>query len=258
MTHPYFLDAGRPRVFAHRGLASAPSQDPTIWENTAAAFAAAHAAGATYIETDCQVTADGDVVLFHDDTLLRVAGDPRAIADVRTSELTALFEDHGGILTVAEALDAFPESRFNIDVKVPAAAEPIGALIAPHAHRVLLTSFSDGNRAAALASAMRAGAGIPPATSGGTKVIATLRALSALRLSPARALRGVDAVQIPERHNGVRLFTPTFLRAAHAHGVEVHVWTINDPEDMTRLIAAGADGIVTDRADLALATLKST
>lgn len=256
MTHPYFSAAPTPRVFAHRGL-TASADGSTIWENSAAAFAAADAVGAGYVETDCQVTADGDVVLFHDDTLERLTGDPRRVSEVRTFELAAMFADHGGLLTAAEALDAFPAMRFNIDVKTYAAAEPIGAVIAPHAERVLLTSFSDHNRLAAVDSVLRAGARIRPATSGGTQVIAKLRVLSALYLSPARALRDVDAVQIPERHRGVRVFTPGLVSAAHRHGVEVHVWTINDPSDMQRIIGAGADGIVTDRADLALRALNS-
>ena len=226
-----------------------------MWENTAAAFAAAHAAGAEYIETDCQITADGDVVLFHDETLARLADDPRPVASVRTRELENLFAEHGGLLTVADALDAFPGVRFNIDVKTPAAAGPLGPVLAPHAHRVLVTSFSDRNRMSALEATERAGAEIRPAMSGGRSVIARLRALAAVRLSPARTLRDVDAVQIPESHRGIRLFTPSLLRAAQRHGIEVHVWTINDPDDMSRLVAAGADGIVTDRADIALQLL---
>lgn len=253
MTHPFFAGTRHPRVFAHRGLV--PAGDPSLWENTAGAFAAAHAAGAEYIETDCQVTADGDVVLFHDDTIERLTGDPRAIADIRTRELSRLFADHGGLMSVADALDAFPESRFNIDVKTAAATEPIGPILAQHTHRVLVTSFSDARRRAALDSIRRAGASMPPATSGGRTTILALRTLSALHLSPARVLRGVDAVQIPERHAGFRLLTPQLLRAAHAHGVEVHVWTINEATDMLRLIAEGADGVVTDRADLALKTI---
>ncbi|WP_305728271.1 glycerophosphodiester phosphodiesterase family protein, partial [Microbacterium sp. AR7-10] len=82
-----------------------------------------------------------------------------------------------------------------------------------------------------------------------------LRALSAARLSPARALRDIDAVQIPESHRGIRLFTPALLRAARRSGAEVHVWTVNDPDEMTRLVAGGADGIVTDRADVAVRVL---
>lgn len=250
MTHPFFSGTRHPRVFAHRGLV--PGGGTSLWENTAGAFAAAQAAGAEYIETDCQVTADGDVVLFHDDSIERLTGDPRLVSSMRTRELEGLFADHGGLLTVADALDVFPESRFNIDVKTAAAVEPIGAVLAPHTHRVLVTSFSDDNRRAALDSIRRAGAAAPPATSGGSRTILALRALSAAHLSPARVLRDIDAVQIPERHAGIRILTPRLLRAAHAHGVEVHVWTVNEPDVMQRLVTDGVDGIVTDRADLAL------
>ncbi|MBT2475887.1 glycerophosphodiester phosphodiesterase [Microbacterium sp. ISL-103] len=255
MTHPYFEKARHPRVLAHRGLITAAGEDSGVWENSAAAFAAAHAAGAEYIETDCQVTADGDVVLFHDSTLQRLVGDPRSVSDVRTRELAAIFADHGGLLTVAEALASFPTARFNIDVKTLDAAEPLGPILVDHAQRVLVTSFSDANRRATIAATLRAGAAVRPATSGGSRTIAALRALSSLRLSPARVLRDVDALQIPERHGVVKVLTPALIRAAHAHGVEVHVWTVNDPDDMRRLIASGVDGVVSDRADLALAAL---
>lgn len=255
MTHPFFAGSRNPRVFAHRGLIPADGRPETVWENTAASFAAAHAAGAEYIETDCRVTADGDVVLVHDETLQRIAGDPRPVRSVRTRELERLFAAHGGLLTVAAALDAFPDTRFNIDVKTAEASVPLGTVVASHAHRVLVTSFSDRHRITALRATMQAGAEITPATSGGRSVIAQLRALSAARLSPARVLRDVDAVQIPESHAGIRLFTPSLLRAARRHGVEVHVWTVNDPADMTRLVADGADGIVTDRADVAVRAL---
>lgn len=255
MTHPYFTKTRHPRVLAHRGLVTGAGEDSGVWENSAAAFAAAHAAGAEYVETDCQVTADGDVVLFHDATLERLVGDPRAVREVRTRELRAVFADHGGLLTVAEALSSFPDVRFNIDVKTSAAVEPLGPILAEHTHRVLVTSFSDANRRATLASVLRAGAEIRPATSGGSRTIAALRALSALRLSPVRVLREVDALQIPERYGALRVLTPALLRAAHRHGAEVHVWTVNDPETMRRLVEVGVDGIVSDRADVALKTL---
>lgn len=255
MTHPYFTGAGHPRVLAHRGLIPETVEDSPLWENTAGSFAAAHAIGVEYIETDCRLSADGDVVLIHDETLERLCGDPRPVSAVRTAELAEIFSEHGGLLTVADALDAFPDVRFNIDVKTLAAAEPIGPLVAEHAHRVLVTSFSDATRRVAVASAMRAGAAIRPATSGGRSTVLVLRALSGMRLSPSRALRDIDAVQVPERHSGVRVVTPGFVRAAHRYGVEVHVWTINEPHDMRRLWEAGVDGIVTDRADLALKTV---
>lgn len=255
MTHPYFEKAAHPRVLAHRGLITAAGGDSGVWENSAAAFAAAHAAGAEYIETDCRMTADGDVVLFHDATLQRLVGDPRPVRDVRTRELARIFADHGGLLTVAEALAAFPTTRFNIDVKTTEAAEPLGPILADHTHRVLVTSFSDADRRATIASVLRAGAALRPATSGGSRTIAAVRVLSAVRLSPGRALRDIDVLQIPERHRGVKVLTLSLVRAAHRRGVEVHVWTVNDAGSMRRLVEAGVDGIVTDRADVALATV---
>lgn len=263
MTHPYFLKARHPRVLAHRGLLTATGEGSTVgaspsnavWENTAAAFAAAHAAGAEYIETDCRVTADGDVVLFHDETLTRLLSDDRSIAQVRTAELAELLAPHGGLLTVGEMLEMFPETRFNIDVKTDAATTPLGALIAPHAHRVLLTSFSDARRRRAVDAVLAAGAEMPPATSAGRTSMMMVRLLSALRLPCARALRGIDALQVPEQYGPIRVLTRSLLRAAHRHGVEVHVWTVNDSEDMRRLIGQGVDAVVTDRADVALRAL---
>lgn len=258
MTHPYFGKARHPRVLAHRGLVTAAGEDSGVWDNTAAAFAAAHATGAEYIETDCRVTADGDAVLFHDETLARLTGDPRRVEEVGTAELARLFADHGGLLTVADALDSFPATRFNIDVKTAAAVDPLGPILADHTHRVLVTSFSDARRRATIAAVLRAGASMRPASSGGSSTIAALRGFSLVRFSPARLLRNIDALQIPERHGRLRVLTPALLRSAHRHGVEVHVWTINDPEDMRRLVGLGVDGIVSDRADLAMKAFEAS
>lgn len=254
MTHPYFTKTRHPRVFAHRGLPTT-GEDSSVWENTAAAFAAAHAVGVEYIETDCRVTADGDVVLFHDDTLKRLLQDDRRVDEVRTAELADLLAPRGGLLTVDEMLETFPETRFNIDVKSDAAAPLLGRAIAPHAHRVLLTGFSDARRRRAIEAVLDAGAKVVPAASAGQTSMIQMRLLSALHLSPARVLRDLDALQIPERYGAVRVLTPALLRAAHRHDVEVHVWTINQPDDMRRLMDAGVDGVVTDRADLALRAL---
>ena len=193
-------------------------------------------------------------MLFHDDDLSRVTGDPRRVADVTATELEALMAARGGLITLAQALDAFPTVRFNLDVKANDAAAPVGRIVAPHAHRVLLTSFSDERRRAALAAAANAGRGIRPATSAGSTTIA--RVLTALSVRSSRlvgrALTGIDALQVPERQGRLRIVTPRLIDAAHRHDVEVHVWTVNDPADMRRLVAMGVDGIVTDRADLAL------
>ncbi len=258
--HPWFRGVRKPRVLAHRGFvpgrkadgAGAGADHAEIVENTLAAFAAAHAAGAPYVESDCHLTADGVVVLFHDDDLTRISGDPRKVADVTHADLARIMEDRGGLMTAAEALEAFPDLRFNLDVKAAAAALPLGRIVAPHADRVLLTSFSDRRRREALEAARTAGGF--PATSAGQATVA--RALVASRLGRAalsRAVAGIDALQVPERVGVLRVVTRRFVRAVHAVGVEVHVWTVNDADAMRRLLDLGVDGLVTDRADVAIA-----
>lgn len=256
MSHPWFAAAGRPRILAHRGLVTERMAEDGVVENSFAAVAQAHAAGARYIESDCHVTRDGCVVLFHDDNLQRVTGDPRPIAEVDERELARLMGPRGGLVTLAQALEAFPTARFNLDVKAAGAAVPVGREVAEHGARVLLTSFSDERRLAALTAARRAGRGLPPATSAGTATIAKLLAAVAVgsKRGARRLLESVDAVQIPERRGWLRVLTPGLLRAAHDADVEVHVWTVNDPVDMRRLVSLGVDGIVTDRTDVALET----
>lgn len=255
--HPWFAGADTPRVLAHRGLVTAEAAAHGIAENSFAAVAAAHAAGALFVESDCHLTSDGTVVLFHDDDLSRVTGDPRPITEVTVTELSDLMAERGGLITLEQALESFPLTRFNLDVKAAGAAEAIGRIVAPHADRVLLASFSDARRRAALDAAGREGDGIRPATSAGTATLArVLRAvvLRSRRLA-ARALADVDALQIPERQSGIRVLSPRLVEYAHASGVEVHVWTVNAPDDMRRLVSLGVDGIVTDHADVALAAL---
>lgn len=239
-------------MLAHRGLVTPDAAAEGMTENSFAAVAAAHAAGVGYVESDCHVTSDGVVVLFHDSDLRRVTGDPRTLATVSATELEDLMGDRGGLITLAQALETFPTLRFNIDVKADAAAAPAGEIIGPHADRVLLTSFSDRRRRTALAAAVDAGGF--PATSAGSRTTAALVAAVAAGARPAvrRLLRGVDALQLPERRGAVKVVTPRLLSAAHRQGVEVHVWTVNDPADMRRLLALGVDGLVTDRADVAL------
>lgn len=253
--HPWFTASATPRVLAHRGLVTAQAAAEGMAENSFAAVAAAHAAGVAYVESDCHLTADGTVVLFHDADLSRVTGDPRALSEVTAAELEDLMGDRGGLITLAQALDAFGSLRFNIDVKADAAAVPAGEIVAEHADRVLLTSFSDRRRRTALAAA--AAAGGTPATSAGSRTIAAVAAAVAAGVRPAarRLLRDIDALQVPERRGRVRVLTPRLLEVAHEAGVEVHVWTVNDADDMHRLTGAGVDGIVTDRADVAMAAI---
>lgn len=236
-------------MLAHRGLV--PHDAEGIVENSLAALAAAQAAGVPYVESDCHITVDGVVVLFHDDDLSRVTGDPRPIRDVPVRELEELMSTRGGLVTLAQAFDAFPTLRFNLDVKAEDAADPVGREVARHSERVLLTSFSDARRRRALAAAAQEGG--DAATSAGTSTTARVVAAVASRSARLvrRALAGVDALQVPERRGRVRIVTPRLIDAVHRAGAEVHVWTVNDPDDMRRLLDLGVDGLVTDRADVA-------
>jgi glycerophosphoryl diester phosphodiesterase len=113
---------------------------------------------------------------------------------------------------------------------------------------VLLTSFSEARR-------LRLAALVPDAvTSAGRGGVIRSR-LTAFRASPARVaqnLRGAAALQIPERVGSARLVTARFIESIRSAGAEVHVWTVNEPADMRRLLDLGVDGLVTDRADLAI------
>ncbi|MGR0219115.1 glycerophosphodiester phosphodiesterase [Agromyces sp. ZXT2-6] len=233
-------------MLAHRGLAL---DSP---ENTMLAFEHAVRAGVEYLETDVHVSADGEAVLAHDPTLRRVAvGRGERVADLRLADLRTVDLGAGqGFATLGELLHAFPSTRFNIDVKTDAGVEPTVDAVrrADGADRVLLTAFSDARR-------RRLAAMVPGvATSAGRASVLRARAASVTRSAPLlrRAVAGAHALQIPERVGRIRLLSPALVDSAHAAGLEVHVWTVNDEADMRRLLALGVDGIVTDRADVAL------
>lgn len=238
-----------PRVLAHRGFArEAP-------ENTLLAFSQAIALGVTHIETDVHASRDGVAVISHDPELSRLAGRDGTVSGLTMAELREIDLGHGqSFAGLAEALDAFPEARFNIDVKSPDAVVPTVDAIrsAGATARVLVTSFSERRRLATVKE-------LPGvASSASAAVFAGALVAGKLGLSPAvRAfLRTVDAVQIPERAAGMATITPRQLRMLHGAGVEVHVWTVNDVATMERLLDLGVDGLVTDRADLAMEVVK--
>lgn len=239
-----YLDHAGPVPLAHRGF----SLDGL--ENTMAAFEAAVRLGYRYVETDVHATADGVLVAFHDETLDRVTDGRGRVAELPWSVVaTARIGGVEPVPTLAEVLGSWPDLRVNIDVKADAAVGPtIEVVERTRAHaRVLLTSFSDARRRSLLRGLSR-----PVATSGGTRTVAAFLAAVAARSTgaQARALGGVDALQVPERQGRVPVVTPRTVAAAHAHGVAVHVWTVDDPADMHRLLDLGVDGLVTDRADL--------
>lgn len=228
--HP-FLDWPGPLAFAHRGGASdAP-------ENTLPAFQAAIDLGYRYLETDVRVTADGVVVAFHDDDLVRTCHRPGKISELPWSEVrTAMVDGKAPIPSLEELLEALPEARVNIDCKVDDAVEALIASVKRMncIDRVCLASFSDKRL-------RRMRAALPDAcTSLGPQSLALLR-FGLMRHAPAQA------AQVPVKEWFLTVTSPKFVERAHAHDTQVHVWTIDEPDEMNRLLDLGVDGLMTDR-----------
>ena len=237
---------------AHRGFSLAGL------ENSLAAFRTAVELGFSHLETDVHTTSDGELLLFHDRTLDRVTDGHRRIRDLTADEVRRV--GIGGtepVPTFDELVAAFPGVRFNLDVKDWHSVPSVVAAIERHQihDRVLIASFSDRRRRAVLKQLSRR-----TASSAGTLCNALFLVLGPLlsvhglgypvRAVLQRALRDVDALQVPVRYRAVPVVTPGFVRRAHELGLYVHVWTINDPAEMHRLFDLGVDGIVSDRADL--------
>jgi glycerophosphoryl diester phosphodiesterase len=237
-----YLDAPTPLAFAHRGGAADGD------ENTVAAFGRAVKLGYRYLETDTHATADGVAVVFHDHTLARIAGRPERIRALSWAQLSRIRVDGEQVVPrLSDVLDAWPDIRFNIDVKDDAAVEPtLSAVRAAGAQdRVLLASFSDARTAR-----MRAALGPSVATSLGSRGVAQLWAASRAGRGAARIAGRVAAAQVPPRQGPLRVVDERFVRYAHRLGLQVHVWTIDAPDRMNELLDLGVDGIMTDRIDV--------
>ncbi|MEU6552754.1 glycerophosphodiester phosphodiesterase [Streptomyces sp. NPDC046915] len=236
--HPY-LDHPGPIAFAHRGGAA------DGLENTVAQFRRAVDLGYRYMETDVHATADGELVAFHDATLDRVTDGAGRIADLPWEDVRhARVAGREPVPLFEELLETFPGVRWNVDCKAEPALRPLLALIERRDawDRVCVGSFSE----ARVLRAQRL-AGPRLATSFGTRGVLNLR-LRSWGL-PAAVRRSAVAAQVPESQSGVPVVDHRFVRVAHAHGLQVHVWTINEPERMHRLLDLGVDGIMTDHID---------
>ena len=243
-----FFAGPLPRILAHRGLAT------TAPENTLLAFAAAIALGITHLETDVHASKDGIAVISHDADLARTAGIAGRIDEFPFTELQKVDLGYGqNYPGLQEALLAFPEARFNIDLKSDAAVAPtVDAIRSAQAtRRVLVTSFDNARRQ----RAVRLLPGVATSASALPFSVALVAVKIGIIPLARHLLRGVQAVQVPERMWGVRVISPRSVRLLKRASVEVHVWTINDPVDMRRLLNLGVDGLVTDRADVALGVI---
>lgn len=239
---------GRPIILAHRGGAD---EYP---ENSLESFEKMRDLGFTYIETDTHATADGELVIIHDPTLERTTDGMGPISEKTWSEVEQLTDRSGRRpMLLHEALDLFPELDFNVDLKSDATVEPMIELMqgGDLLDRVLVASFDEKR----LKAVRRAIPGV--ATSVGTSAVVALvlAARSPRRLRDLLAGRvaatGPACVQMPETYHGVRILDERLVDLVHEMGAALHVWTVNEAMDMSRLLDLGVDGLVTDRPSLA-------
>ncbi len=241
-----YLGTPGPLALAHRGGAA------EVPENSRAALDHAARLGYRYVETDLHRTADGVVVLLHDPTVDRVTDGTGPLATMTWAQAARLRDRSGGrLVRLDEALEQFPDLRFNIDLKEDAVVAPaLRVLTAAGAlDRVCLASFSD--RRLRVARRLADGRVATSLGRGETTRLVVAASLGAPATGVPRPT-GTGAghavcVQVPRSHRGVPVVTPAFVARAHALGLQVHVWTIDDAPTMHRLLDLGVDGIVTDR-----------
>jgi glycerophosphoryl diester phosphodiesterase len=248
-----FFTGPKPRLFAHRG---ASGEAP---ENTMAAFRRAIDVGVSYAELDVHATRDGQVVVIHDEALERTTNGQGKVQEHTLAELQQLdagywFSADGGqqfpfraagvrIPTLAEVLRGFPELRFTVEIKQtePAIEELVIAVVRDcgRAGDVILASEHDRaitrvrDLAPSIATSFAAG-----------EVADFIQRVSTDQFAEYHPA-GL-ALQIPPEFHDVPLVTAETVTAAHALGLEVHVWTINEPQEMERLLDLGVDGIMSD------------
>jgi len=249
-----WLDEPRQRgavvALAHRGGPCDPEAAGP--ENTLAAFQGAVTLGYRYLETDVQVTSDGHLLAFHDEALDRVTDRVGRVRDHRYAEVEAMLV--GGrepIPRLADLVEILPAARWNVDLKVPEAVDPVVELITRRRlhDRFCVGSF-DERVLRRFRRRMAAAGGPRLATTCGVMTAAVMTVPAAGR-QLQRLLRDSGAVlQVPVQHRGVPVVTRRFVDRAHASGRHVHVWTVNERAEMEHLLDLGVDGLITDRTDV--------
>jgi glycerophosphoryl diester phosphodiesterase len=241
-----------PLAIAHRGSRE-------LWpENTMEAFSQAVALGFRFLETDLQVTADGVLVCVHDETVDRTTEGTGVVSRFGFEELAGLdagfrhnsssgypYRGKGvSIPSLEEAVTTLPETSFVVDLKGEGQVALLAELIERHSlhDRLIVGSFSDRRL-----DEFRKATGGRVATSTGPM-------LSRMWLLTSRVGRGAggaaSALQLPTQVRGVKVVDKRLVEAAHAKGLQVHVWTVNDPAEMEAYLDLGVDGIISDRPDL--------
>ena len=222
------------------------------------AFSGAVELGYRHLETDLHITRDGVLVCIHDDTVDRTTNGTGPVDSFTSEEISALdagyrhaasdghrFRAEGvKVPRFEEVVEAFPDASFVVDLKTEGLAGPFAHLIdrlGIH-ERLIVGAFSDERL-----NEFRQLTGGKVATSTGP-------ALSRAWLLASRVGKGAggeaQALQLPIQTRGIRVVDAKLVNAAHDAGLQVHVWTVNQEDEMTRLLDLGVDGLVTDRPDL--------
>jgi glycerophosphoryl diester phosphodiesterase len=261
--HPFYSQFSRwPLVIAHQG-------GDGLWpSNTMYAYERAVEMGVDVLEMDLHITADGVLVLMHDETVDRTTDGKGAIEAMTLAEIKQLdagytwtpdegvtypFRGQGiEVPTMEEVYAAFPDMPMNIELKYTetSMAEPFCQLIREYdmQNKVLVASFHDEALSGFRQSCPEV------ATSGSEDELIPLVVLSKVGLGwlyrPA-----ANAVQVPEERSGIHILSDGFVKAAQGRNMKVDAWTINDQDNMRRIITLGVDGIITDYPDRLLAVL---
>lgn len=261
--HPFFGNRDQVLVIAHQG------GEKLRPDNTLVAFSYAVELGVDVLEMDMHSTQDGVLVVMHDESVDRTTDGSGLIKEMTLAELKTLdaaynwpHHDPEGprpyrgqgitVPTVEELFQAFPQMRMNIEIKQtdPPIVQPFCDLLRQYnmTDQVLVASFDPETMVNFRQTC-------PEVATSGTEpeirsfFIPNTIFLGAVYQSPA------EAFQVPEYSGDLHVLTGRFIRGAHRHNVDVHAWTIDEPEDMARLIDLGIDGIITNRPDLLLALL---
>lgn len=266
------------RNIAHRGGSlEAP-------ENTLHAFRRAVDLGADMLELDLRATRDGQVVVLHDPVVDRVTSGRGAVADLALAEVRELDAAHWfapgrgasaaadhhplrrtvrdgtdeidsadlRIPTLGEVLAELPDVPLTMDLKVgepevPGFSDTVARLLtqAGRTDDVIVGSFSTQR----LDAFRRAAPHVPTS--------ASQEEVGRFWSGEPVDVPGLAALQVPVTYGDVEVVTPDLVERAHDAGIEVHVWTVDDPEEMRRLIALGVDGLITDRPSVLAEVLRA-
>lgn len=262
--HPYYGgDLNYPLVIAHQGGGD-------LWPgNTLFAFQNAAALGVDVLEMDLHITADGILVIMHDETVDRTTDGSGEIESMTLDEIKQLdagynwsidngvtypFRGQGiTVPTLEEIFTTFPDYRMTIEIKKTNAsmAKPFCEKIRKYnmQDKVLVASFHDERMKEFRAEC-------PEVATSSAKNETTVFVLMTKPFLGGFYSPKFHALQVPERSSGITVMTEAFVQAAHSRNLAVEPWTINDEETMRKFIDWGVDGIITDRPDIMLEILE--